>query len=325
MKDNREFWKTVSSLFSEKSYSKESISLINKGGLITESKDLAKTFNNFFSNIVNELGIEDVPDDEPNLSKIDDPISKAIAKYENHPSILRIKNYMKEKDLNFSFEFVDKPNISKEINQLNGKKAYQEHDIPVKLIKSNKDLFSHFIYHNFNNSLFSSNFPSNLKAADILPTHKKKDKSDIENYRPISILPTLSKISERCMHDQMYKYFDQILSKYPCSFRQGYNNEHFLLMMVVTWKEALDKGGLGGELLTDLSKAINCIKHHLLIAKLAAYGLDSHSLIFVFSYLNERKQRTKIHSSYCPYANIASGVPQGSILGPLIFNINISF
>ena len=130
---------------------------------------------------------------------------------------------MKEKDLYFSFEFVDKPKISKEINKLDKKKACQEHDIPVKLIKSNKDLFSHFIYHNFNNSLFSSNFPSNLKAADILPTHKKKDKSDIENYLPISILPTLSKIYERCMYDQMYKYFDQILSKYQCGFRQGYN------------------------------------------------------------------------------------------------------
>ena len=75
-------------------------------------------------------------------------------------SILRIKNYMKKKDLNFSFEFVDKPKISKEINKLDGKKACQEHDIPVKLIKSNKHLFSHFIYHSFNNSLFSSNFPS---------------------------------------------------------------------------------------------------------------------------------------------------------------------
>ena len=65
-----------------------------------------------------------------------------------------------------------------------------------------------------NNSLFSSNFPTNLKVADVLPTHKKKDKSDIENYRPISILPTLSKIYERCVYDQMYKYFDQIPSKY---------------------------------------------------------------------------------------------------------------
>ena len=83
---------------------------------------------------------------------------------------------MKKKYLNFSLESVKKPKVSKEINKLDGKKAYQEHDIPVKLIKSNKCFFSHFIYHNFNNSLFSSSFPSNLKAADILPTHKKKDK-----------------------------------------------------------------------------------------------------------------------------------------------------
>ena len=170
----------MNALFSEKSYSKESISIINKDGLLTKNKDLAKTFNNFCSSIVRKLGIEHVPDDESNLPNVEDPI-EAIAKYENHLSILRIKNYMKDKDLYFSFEFVDKPEISKEINKLDGKKACKGHDTPVKLIKSNKDLFSHFIYHNFNNSFFSSNFPSNLKAADILPTHKNKDKSDIEN------------------------------------------------------------------------------------------------------------------------------------------------
>ena len=92
MKDNRKFCETVNPLFSEKSYSKESISLINKDGLITKNEDLARTFNTFFSNIVNKLGIEHVPDDESNLFNIDDPILKAIAKYENHPGILRIKN-----------------------------------------------------------------------------------------------------------------------------------------------------------------------------------------------------------------------------------------
>ena len=139
--------------------------------------------------------------------------------------------------------------------------------------------------------MFSSNFPSNLKAADILPTHGKKDKSDNENYSPISILPTLSKIYERCMYDQMCQYFDQILSIYQCGFRRSYNARHCLLVMVEKWKEVLDKGGLSGALLTDLSKAFDCIKHDLLIAKPAAYGFDSHSLSFVFSYLNERKQR----------------------------------
>ena len=119
----------------------------------------------FFNNIVNKLGVEHLPDDESNLSNIDDPILKAIAKYKNHPRILRIKNYMTEKDLNFCFEFVEKPKISKEIDKLDRKKPCQEHDIPVKLIKSNKNLFSHFIYHNFNNSLFKFKFSLKLKSS----------------------------------------------------------------------------------------------------------------------------------------------------------------
>ena len=99
------------------------------------------------------------------------------------------------------------------------------------------------------------------------------------------ILPTLSKIYERCMYYKMYKYFDQILSKYQCSFRQGYNTQQYPLMMIAKWKETFNKGGLGGALLTDQSKAFDCIKHNLLIAKLAVYGFDSRSLRFVFSYL----------------------------------------
>ena len=82
--------------------------------------------------------------DKSNLPKINDPIFKAIVKYEGHPIILRVKNYMKGKDLYFSFEFVDKPKVSKEKNKLDRKKACQEHHIPVELIKSNKDLFVSF-------------------------------------------------------------------------------------------------------------------------------------------------------------------------------------
>ena len=102
LKDNRKFLENCVSFIFRKVLLKRSISLINKDGLITENEDLAKTFNIFFSIIVNKLGIEHVPD-IPNLSNIDNPILKAIAKYENHRSILRIKNYMKEKDLNFFF------------------------------------------------------------------------------------------------------------------------------------------------------------------------------------------------------------------------------
>ena len=101
-------------------------------------------------------------DKELNLTNVEDPILKAFTKYKNNSSIFRIKNYMKEQlNLSFSFDFVNKTKISKEINKLEKKKASQENVFQVKLIKSTKDLFPYFKYHNFSNSLFSSNFPSN--------------------------------------------------------------------------------------------------------------------------------------------------------------------
>ena len=105
-----------------------------------ESFIFGKAFSKESISLIKKLGIEHVTDDESNLPNIDDPLLKAIAKYENHPSILRIKNYVQEKDLYFSFEFVDKPKVSKELNKLDRKKACQELDIPIKLIRSNKDL-----------------------------------------------------------------------------------------------------------------------------------------------------------------------------------------
>ena len=127
-----------------------------------------------------------------------------------------------------------------------------------------------------------------MEVEDILLTQKKSDKSDIETYRSISIFPTPSKIFERCMSDQMSKYFDQILSKYQNGLRQGYNIQLCLLMMVEKLREnRVDKVGLGDALLTDLSKACDCIKCDLLRVKLAAYGFDSYSLSFLFSYKNK--------------------------------------
>ena len=94
--------------------------------------------------------------------------------------------------------------------------------------------------------------------------------------------------------------------------------------MLDKWSKALDKGKLAGALLTDLSKAFDCLNHELLIAKLDAYGFDQSSLSYIYSYLSNRKQRTKINNSYSSWSNIKSGVPQGSILGPLLFNIYLN-
>ena len=162
-----------------------------------------------------------------------------------------------------------------------------------------------------------------MKKVDIVPIHKKKSKFDIENYRPVSILPVLSKIFERCMSDQMYSYLNQIRSKHQCGFRQGHRTQRSLLLIVEKLKKGLENSGIGGILLTDLSKAFDCLKHDLLIAKLAAYGFDQPSLCFIFSYLSDRTQRTKVNNTYSSYTDIKYCVPQGCILGPLLFNIDI--
>ena len=130
---------------------------------------------------------------------------------------------MKNKNMSFSFSFVTKETILNELGKLNPEKACQESDIPVKIIKGNLDIVSNFVYNNFKNSLFSSNFPLYLKNANITPIFKRKDRANIENYRPVSILPNISKVYERCMYIQNYGYLNKILSKWQCSFRQGYS------------------------------------------------------------------------------------------------------
>ena len=121
----------------------------------------------------------------------------------------------------------------------------------------------------------------------------------------------------------MYPYFDKLFSKFQCGFRKGFNAQHCLITMIEKWRRSVDGGGHAGALLSDLSKTFDCIDHELLIAKLYADGFDKNPLYFINSYLKGRKQRTKINSSYSAFAEILFGVPQGSILGPLLFNIYI--
>ena len=119
----------------------------------------------------------------------------------------------------------------------------------------------------------------------MIPVFKKKDRNNVKNYRPVSILPNLSKIYKRCLYNQMYKYFNHILSKWQCGFRKGFSTQHCLLVMTEKWRKYLDKGAISGGILTDLSKAFDCILHNLLIAKLVAYGFDYQFLRIMESFL----------------------------------------
>ena len=167
-------------------------------------------------------------------------------------------------------------------------------------------------------------FPSDLKYANVTPLHKKDDTTNKENYQPISILPSISKIYERIMFQQITKYISGSLSPYLCGFRKGYSAQHALLQLTNKLDICLDKKENIGMFMMDLSKAFDCIPHELLIAKLHSYGFSKESLKFTYSYLKGRNQWVKINSNYSSWREILNGVPQGSVLGTLLFNISIN-
>ena len=120
-------------------------------------------------------------------------------------------------------------------------KASQSSDIPTKIIKENVDIFAEFLWKSINSSIKSSTFPSCLKLADVTPLHKKGKKDKKDNYRPVSILPTLSKCFEKCMFSQMSAYFDEIFSKHRYGLRKGYSSQQCLLALLEKWKASVDK------------------------------------------------------------------------------------
>ena len=160
------------------------------------------------------------------------------------------------------------------------------------------------------------------KRAAVSPLDKGgKDKTAITNFRPVSVLNVFSKFYERIMKNQINSFIDSKLSTFLSAYRKSYSTQHVLIRLIEEWKQKLDRNYVVGAILMDLSKAFDSIPHDLIIAKLYAYGFDFEALKLILSYLTDREQATRINSIYSAFQLILSGVPQGSILGPIIFNI----
>ena len=178
----------------------------------------------------------------------------------------------------------------------------------------------------FNLSLEKSIFPEEWKSARVTPLFKSGSKTDCNNYRPISVLSIVSKVFERIVYDQVYSYlsFNNLLTKHQSGFRSFHSTATALLDATNDWFINMDNGLLNCAVFLDIKKAFDTVNHNILLKKLQLYGFNHTVTNWFKSYLQDRRQVCIVDGSFSDEGILISGVPQGSIIGPLLFLLYIN-
>ena len=203
-------------MFSNSGMGHNKITLVENGVVVTDDKLNAETFNGYFIDAVSSLAIEENKALLDNADDILDPVKRAVKKFGHHPSILNIKRNV-EVLTKFSFSEVNVTDMIREINNLDAKKSGTFMNIPVKISKEAVDIVAKPLTDIWKfEVVLGRKFSSQLKLADISPLHKKLETIKKENYRPVSLLPLVSKLFERLMQKQIIAYMEKFLSPYRC-------------------------------------------------------------------------------------------------------------
>ena len=212
------------------------------------------------------------------------------------------------------------------LKSINPNKATGPDNIPSRVLKIAAEILSPSLTAIFNRSLSMGIYPNDWKMARVLPVFKSGDKTDLGNYRPISIISAIAKVFGRLVYDQFYTYLtsNQLINTYQSGFRSTYSTLTSLLESTNSWCVNIDKGLLNGVVFIDMKKAFDTIDYDILLSKLAAYGVDKLALSWFQSYLTNRKQKCFVNGQFSCISTTTIGVPQGSIIGPLLFLVYIN-
>ena len=171
-----------------------------------------------------------------------------------------------------------------------------------------------------NRSFSQTIVPKSWKRANVTPIQKLKGDKSLNNYRPISVLSTISKIAERIVHSQLITHLEDnsLLSDSQSGFRANHSTQD-LLHVTDSWRKLIEKKNYVGAVFLDLSKAFDLVNHQILLSKLPFYGIEGSALKWFKCYLQDREQRVVIDRKQSQWRHVISGIPQGSVLGPLLF------
>ena len=195
-----------------------------------------------------------------------------------------------------------------------------------RLIREYADLISPYISIIFNCCLTTGTFPDDWKLAKVTPTFKQGDRSNMNNYRPISVISAIAKVFERIVYNQLSSYLSEnnILSKYQSGFRSFHSTVTALLEATDNWAFNIDRGYVNAVVFLDLKKAFDTVNHSILLSKLSSYGVKGIAYELLSSYLENRTQKCAVNGVLSKSCTLTCGIPQGTILGPLLFLLYIN-
>ena len=301
--DLRNTWRIINELTSRKSkgtFVNEVI--LNNGNSIHDPLELSEAFNDYFSNIgprlANEIHVND-----------------------SCPSYV---DYLSGTcDSRFELKTTTVSAVFSLLSKLSKSKATGLDKIPARLLRDCADLITSPLCTIFNQS---GVFPDEWKLSKVIPLFKQGERSDLNNYRPISIVPVLAKVFERIIYDQLYNFLtdNNLISSCQSGFRSLHSTATALLEATDNWAYNIDQGNVNAVVFLDLKKAFDTVDHDILLSKLTFYGIDGILHSWFGSYLDCRKQRCFVNGSLSNCWPTSCGVPQGTILGPLLFLIYIN-